>query len=175
MALDIVVCAVYQVEQVLASRHFDEMLAVLPRSECPDTGWLAWPRAMIARTVVEVSDIGYGGLVEEAELEAIAADIPGIRLPTMVHADQILACGQAALRHAEGRDWTLLVHCQSGISRSTAAALLILALEDGPGNERQSFRRLCALTGGAATPNHNLVKLGDTQLRRGGRLYAAIA
>jgi len=69
---------------------------------------------------------------------------------------------------------TVLCHCQAGVSRSTAAALVCLATWTGPGHEQYCVEHLrsgrpCAM------PHRGLVGFADELLGRGGRLVSALS
>jgi predicted protein tyrosine phosphatase len=91
--------------------------------------------------------------------------------PTAEVADALVVF---ALRlHAEAR---VLVHCEAGISRSTAAALALDLAAPGPPPGAQdrleaAWVRLFALRP-EARPNRGLLRLADTRLGLGGRLAA---
>jgi predicted protein tyrosine phosphatase len=65
----------------------------------------------------------------------------------------------------------LLVHCIAGISRSTAAALVTLAMQSDE-TEEEAARRLRAAAP-HAQPNRRIIALADALLGRGGRLVRA--
>lgn len=89
--------------------------------------------------------------------------------------ERILHFAQRLLRRSEkGQTVRLLTHCAAGISRSAAAALLILALQYGHGNERRAVEHLYSIRP-QSRPNAALVNLGDAMLRRDGRLRRAVA
>ena len=67
----------------------------------------------------------------------------------------------------------ILVHCQAGISRSSAAALIILAARN-PGHERAIAARL-RQEGPWFVPNRLMVEIADRLLGRGPILSAAAA
>jgi len=75
-----------------------------------------------------------------------------------------------------GRRWTgeapMLVHCWAGISRSMAAAYILLCERLGPGSEE---RIACSIRARAphAFPNPLMVRLADEQLGREGRMVSA--
>jgi len=75
------------------------------------------------------------------------------------------------LRSSTGR---VLIHCEAGVSRSTAAALIMYACWLGPGNEREAMRRVLAQRP-IAIPNRRMVELADKLLDRGGRLIDCCA
>ena len=87
--------------------------------------------------------------------------------PNARHVDTLIAFG---------RNWNagapILVHCWAGVSRSMAAAYILLCDRLGPGNERdiaQAMRRRAP----HAYPNPLMVKLADRALGRDGRMVAA--
>jgi len=63
----------------------------------------------------------------------------------------------------------LLCHCQGGISRSPAAALLCLTAWTGPGEEAYCVEYLRRVRP-CAIPHRGLVAFGDELLERGGQL-----
>jgi predicted protein tyrosine phosphatase len=67
---------------------------------------------------------------------------------------------------------TLLIHCEAGISRSTATALIMYAYWLGPGHEEEAMRRVVAQRP-YAMPNRRMVALADTLLALDGRLLQA--
>jgi predicted protein tyrosine phosphatase len=78
---------------------------------------------------------------------------------------------------AFGADWReegpMLVHCWFGISRSTAAAFILLCAADPTRPEAQiahALRRAAP----EASPNRLMVALADERLGRGGRMRQAI-
>jgi predicted protein tyrosine phosphatase len=71
-------------------------------------------------------------------------------------------------------DAPLLVHCWAGVSRSTAAAYILLCERIGPDRELEIaylLRRLAP----HAYPNALMIRHADTLLQRDGRMIAAIA
>lgn len=74
------------------------------------------------------------------------------------------------LRSSKGK---VLIHCEAGISRSPAAALILYACWLGPGREREAMRRVLSQRP-VAIPNRRMVELADHLLARGGRLLEAL-
>ncbi|MGE5504685.1 MAG: tyrosine phosphatase family protein [Actinomycetota bacterium] len=66
----------------------------------------------------------------------------------------------------------LLVHCHMGISRSTAAAAILLA-QHNPGRERDAFAEVRAIRP-SAWPNSLMIRMADAALGRGGALVEAM-
>jgi len=111
------------------------------------------------------------GLAPAAHLRVTCDDIvepnPVEVAPDRRHVKQIIAFA---------REWdpsgTLLVHCQAGISRSTATALLAYAAHfpGSVGGAASHLRQAAAY----ARPNPLIVALGDELLDMGGRLIEAV-
>jgi predicted protein tyrosine phosphatase len=68
---------------------------------------------------------------------------------------------------------TTLIHCEAGVSRSTAAAFIVFAAVLGPGQERAALDATLAVAPDAR-PNRWMVRLADVELQRDGRLLAAL-
>lgn len=68
---------------------------------------------------------------------------------------------------------TCLVHCQAGISRSTATGVLLVASWLGPGHEQQSAETILRLVP-HAMPNPLLIAYGDSALGCRGALQRAV-
>lgn len=90
-------------------------------------------------------------------------------VPQASHIADILEFGRTA------RDQPLdhlLVHCHMGISRSTAAAV-ILMVQFNPGREGEAFDHLRRIRP-KSWPNSRMLELADTALGRHGRLVEAM-
>ena len=94
---------------------------------------------------------------------------PGVVLPQKSDVDAILAFGRDAgdVRH-------LLIHCHAGISRSTAAMLMILAQAHPHEPEDAIVERLLAIRP-QAWPNSRMIAFADELLGCDGRLKAVVA
>ena len=75
------------------------------------------------------------------------------------------------LRSGTGR---ILIHCEAGVSRSTAAALIMYAYWLGPGREQEAMDRVLSQRP-VAIPNRRMIELADRLLDRGGRLVEVLA
>jgi predicted protein tyrosine phosphatase len=67
---------------------------------------------------------------------------------------------------------TLLIHCEAGISRSTATALIMYACWLGQGREEEAMERVIAQRP-YSSPNRRMVALADELLGLDGRLLQA--
>lgn len=92
---------------------------------------------------------------------------PGVLLPEKADVETILAFGREA-----GDGPRLLVHCHAGISRSTAATMMILAQAHPREGEDAIAERLMGIRP-QAWPNSRMIAFADGLLGRGGRLVAA--
>ncbi|HTT78538.1 MAG TPA: protein-tyrosine-phosphatase [Stellaceae bacterium] len=117
------------------------------------------------------------------EAAAVAAFAPERRLALRFHdiiepAPDRLAPGREDVARllAFGRELAagdhLLVHCHAGISRSTAAAALILAQAD-PARPACEVLQLVTELRPRAWPNLRILEFGDDLLGRGGEIPAA--
>jgi predicted protein tyrosine phosphatase len=96
---------------------------------------------------------------------------PGLILPETGDVEAILAFGRSLAAEAAARH--LLVHCHMGISRSTAAMLILLA-ETHPREKPEALLERLRAIRHQAWPNLRMVELADDVLGRGGRLTAAL-
>jgi predicted protein tyrosine phosphatase len=99
--------------------------------------------------------------------------LPGWTAPERWDVELLLAFGRD-VAGADGADAGvhLLVHCHAGVSRSTAAAILILAQlrTDRPADEAVAE---VARLRPRAWPNLRILELGDAALGRGGAIVSA--
>ncbi len=96
------------------------------------------------------------------------ASVLQVRGPTADDVKSILSFGSALVSGD-----CVLVHCEAGISRSTAAAYAILCQELGAGHERRALDEVLAARP-SAYPNRWVVQLADEILARGGRMLEAL-
>jgi predicted protein tyrosine phosphatase len=117
----------------------------------------------------------FGSFGEHEKLELRFHDIieatPGQILPQPAHVDAILALGRDMDADADA-DRHLLVHCHAGISRSTAALVLVVA-QALPTLPAEDVLRLIHHIREKAWPNLHMIEMGDARLGRGGSLTAA--
>lgn len=96
-------------------------------------------------------------------------------LPGRDHVEAILDFGRALAADTAGQHGAhLLVHCHQGISRSTAAAAMLIAQADSGLDEASIFAQLLSVRR-QAWPNSLMIAFADELLGRDGRLSAALA
>jgi len=103
------------------------------------------------------------------KLRLLVADVVTEFGATEQDIQQIIALANE-LRAVTGR---VLIHCEAGVSRSTAAALIMYAYWLGPGREHEAMARVLAQRP-IAIPNRRMVELADRLLDREGRLLAVL-
>ncbi len=111
--------------------------------------------------------LGYDNV--DRKLRLLVADVVTEFGATEHDIQQIIELA-ADLRSVNGR---ILIHCEAGVSRSTAAALIMYACWLGPGKEREAMTRVLAQRP-IAMPNRRMVELADTLLEREGRLVEVL-
>lgn len=89
--------------------------------------------------------------------------------PRVHHVEQVIDFART-IQHEQG---TLLVHCEAGISRSSAAAVTVFSTWLGAGKEQEAVERTYA-TRPQAWPNSRFVELADKLLGRDSALIAAV-
>lgn len=75
-------------------------------------------------------------------------------------------------RQLRSKSGTVLIHCEAGLSRSTATALIMYACWLGRGHEDEAMQRVIAQRPNAI-PNPRIVALADRLLELNGRLLQA--
>ena len=76
-----------------------------------------------------------------ARFDDVVAEYPGFEACTPAHIEKVLAFGERIHARPDGH---VLVHCHAGVSRSTAAAAILMA-QNAPGYEEQAFLKLLEL------------------------------
>jgi len=114
---------------------------------------------------------------EHARLElrfhdVIEVDLAGYDPPQPHHIASLLDFGRAMTASAVERPH-LLVHCHMGISRSTAAATLVMA-STMPERSPQDIMAEIARIRSKAWPNLRMIEIGDSMLGRAGALIRAV-
>lgn len=95
---------------------------------------------------------------------------PGWVLPREQDIERLLAFGRDLA--GEVAESHLLVHCHAGVSRSTAAATLVLAQMRPDRPAEEALREVVRLRP-RAWPNLRILELGDELLGRGGEIVEA--
>lgn len=101
-------------------------------------------------------------------MDDIAVPMDGYIMPCDEHVTRLIAFARGW-----NRAKPMVVHCYAGISRSTAAAYAI-ACALAPERAEDDIARELRTASPSATPNTLIVEIADAQLRRQGRMVAAI-
>ncbi|WP_426000188.1 tyrosine phosphatase family protein [Caulobacter sp. DWR1-3-2b1] len=149
--MTLLVCPLSQVDAAVTLHRPSHMVSLLSPSSPPES----WPAPDGEHLRLAFHDI--------------AAPRDGLVAP---NAEQVADLLAFTARWDAARP--LLVHCWAGVSRSTAAALII-ACQRAPGRAEAEIARALRLAAPYATPNPLMVALADEMLGRSGRLIAAVA
>jgi predicted protein tyrosine phosphatase len=117
----------------------------------------------------EALDDYFGIDHELVRFDDVVAEYPGFEACTPAHIARVLAFGER-VHGAPGSH--LLVHCHAGISRSTAAAAILMC-QHAPGQEEAAFLRLLQLRK-HGWPNTRMVEFADALLARRGALLRGL-
>jgi predicted protein tyrosine phosphatase len=112
----------------------------------------------------------YLGIEHELiRFDDVVAEYPGFEACTPEHIARLLAFGERVHAASESH---VLVHCHAGVSRSTAAAGILLC-QHAPGHEEAAFLRLLKLRK-HGWPNTRMVEFADQQLARDGAMMRGL-
>jgi predicted protein tyrosine phosphatase len=116
---------------------------------------------------------GFSGAdCELLRFDDVVAEFPGFTACSVADVERILTFGDR-MRAAGAGARHLVVHCHAGISRSTAAAAVLMA-QFNPGRETEAFLALLDMRP-HAWPNTRVVELADRILARQGALLEGLA
>lgn len=148
----IVVCPLSRVAETIESEQPERVISLLdPTGPFPELG----PR--------------YAGRHLRLTFHDVHESSPEVIAPSLDHVRELLEF----VRQWDGGH-PLLVHCRAGISRSTAAAYVVMCLTNPHADEFELaliLRRASPL----ARPNETLVSLADREMGRNRRMSEAIA
>ena len=103
---------------------------------------------------------------ELIRFDDVVAEYPGFEACTPQHIERLLDVRRAARMPRPGSH--MLIHCHAGISRSQAAAAILMC-QHAPGREEEAFLRLLELRK-HGWPNTRMVEFADQLLKRDGAL-----
>ena len=105
----------------------------------------------------------------QRKLRLLVADVVTEEGATAEDVQQIITLAEQ-LRLDTGK---VLIHCEAGVSRSPAAALIMYACWLGRGREREAMERVLVQRP-ISIPNRRMVELADRLLARDGHLVSAL-
>jgi predicted protein tyrosine phosphatase len=143
-------------------RHFRPTHVVsLVNPDLPDAAFMPWIDG-VQHLVLRFYDVHREGGYR------VSQDAEG---PTKAHVIAVVDFIRMVL--ASPPPVRLLTHCHAGASRSTATAYIALALRDGPGHERDTFRELMVVTR-KPWPSRLITAMADELLERNGAMLAPL-
>ena len=122
-------------------------------------------------SIGEIDDLppaGFGSVREKIRLH-FADSLDEETGPREADVERLIAAARALDR----RSGRVIVHCQAGISRSSAAAVILHTVLLGPESEEEAMARVME-NRPIARPNRRMIEIADRLLGRGGRLIAAV-
>jgi len=102
--------------------------------------------------------------------DVIEERIPGYESPQPHHIDALLAFGRELNASPDAH---VLIHCHMGISRSTAASVLMLTQAEPDWSPDEVMAAIARIRP-KAWPNLRMIEIGDGMLGRGGALIRAV-
>ena len=112
----------------------------------------------------------YSGVDHELiSFDDVVAEYPGYEACSIAHIEKVLAFGERVHATPGGH---ALIHCHAGISRSQAAAAILMC-QHAPGQEEAAFLRLLTLRK-HGWPNTRMVEFADQLLKRDGALMRGL-
>lgn len=164
-------------------------LIICPLAQIESIGLKYQPAAMLTilsapETVPRPASLAAGGYLQ-LNFHDISMMLPRMRPAQAAQIEQLLAFGRqwhsgawedetAAAQTEKREPRPLLIHCQMGISRSTAAAYS-LACALRPDMSERAWAEILREKAPEATPNPHIIALADKALRRETRMISAIA
>ena len=117
--------------------------------------------------------------VESARVTALKFQFDDVTIPRAgwIHVDRGDIKRIIEFARALPEDAHLLVHCEQGRSRSTAAAFIVLAARMAPGEEDRAMAEMLRARedlGFPAKPNTLMIEIADRLLGRGGDMTSAL-
>jgi len=106
---------------------------------------------------------------ELIRFDDVVAEYPGFEACTAAHIEKVLAFGERVQARPDSH---VLVHCHAGVSRSTAAAAILMA-QHAPGQEEAAFLKILKLRK-HGWPNTRMVEFADQLLQRNGALLRGL-
>ena len=160
-SLRITICGIEELARHGAAGGVTHIVSIL------DPGWPD-PEALRAFAVHRRLKLSFHDVIEA---------VPGWIAPERWDVELLLAFAGDLRRARAGNaagPWPahLLIHCHAGVSRSTAAAILILAQDDPNRPAAEAVREVARLRP-RAWPNLRMIEIGDGLLRRRGEIVAA--
>ncbi|MGI9423584.1 MAG: tyrosine phosphatase family protein [Hyphomicrobiaceae bacterium] len=151
IAADIHVCSLARLNEVVATVRASHIITAINPWSIPET-----PPGIAADDHLKLA------------MNDIVDNHPGLVTPASEHIAQLLDF--ASVWNRQG---PLVIHCLAGVSRSTAAAFIVLC-KFNPATSEHSLARALRRKSPSAQPNQLMIELADELLSRDGRMIEAI-
>jgi predicted protein tyrosine phosphatase len=173
-APSIIVASRMQATVMLSDEYeqsFDAIISIGSQGDSPCPGF----ESVSARLRLEFDDVSSSQRIPEdearqwynASLDALGASKQ--QGPQKHHIESIIKFAT----EIQGTQGTLLCHCEAGISRSSAAAMMCLAVWLGPNQEQSAAQHLYNIRP-VAQPHRDMILFADQLLERNGELSKAV-
>jgi len=106
---------------------------------------------------------------ELIRFDDVVAEYPGFEACSSAHIVKVLEFGERVQKQPGSH---VLVHCHAGVSRSTAAAAILMC-QHAPGQEEAAFLKLLELRK-HGWPNTRMVEFADALLKRDGAMLRGL-
>lgn len=183
MPVKLYVTPIQATHHILKTQKIDQIISVLPRAETSITDdpldLMRAPESGDRRhDWIEIADACYGETdLSDENIKSWTDCIIAEQMPSRSHIEKLIE----SLKHAlsmgseKDRNWSLLIHCHGGVSRSVAAAYILLCMLNEPGTEQNCFDKLPSTVGQTCvTPNPLVISIADDILGRNGRMKKAV-
>ena len=151
LSLDITICGLNEIAGCFDARHTHAVSILDPEIE--------EPQSFATLAVDNLLKLRFHDVIEQQ---------PAMAAPDVGHIAAILKFGTGLSSHGAPR---LLIHCHAGISRSTAAAIILLTQH---GAEADAAVAQIVSVRPKAWPNLRMIEIGDRMLKQENRLVKAV-
>ena len=100
------------------------------------------------------------------------SNVKGFKVPSKNDVMSIIQFGQRIIKKAESKGGIILCHCDCGMSRSTACAVILRSIYHGKDKEGIVIKQV-EMENPSAMPNLRMIRIADKIMERNGKLLRA--